>query len=45
MAACNATGAWLGAHTAMRRGDGFVRIVVLGVVLALVGKLGWDLLW
>ena len=44
MAACNALGAWVGAHTAMKRGDAFVRVVVLMVVLSLAGKLGWDLL-
>ena len=44
MAACNAVGAWAGAHTAMKRGDSFVRFVVLAVVLALAGKLSWDLL-
>ena len=43
MAACNAIGATLGAHTAMRRGDTFVRTVVLAVVIALVIKLGFDL--
>lgn len=43
MAGCNALGAWVGAHTAMKRGDAFVRVVVLTVVLALAVKLGWDL--
>jgi uncharacterized membrane protein YfcA len=43
MAACNAVGATLGARVAMKRGDGFVRVVVLVVVLALVAKLGFDL--
>jgi uncharacterized membrane protein YfcA len=43
MALCNAAGAFVGAHTAMRRGDAFVRTVVLVVVAALVAKLGLDL--
>jgi uncharacterized membrane protein YfcA len=43
MAVCNAIGAAAGARTALRRGDAFVRTVVLAVVLALVGKLGFDL--
>ncbi|MBF5045097.1 TSUP family transporter [Aggregicoccus sp. 17bor-14] len=44
MAAAQFTGAWIGAHLAVRGGDRFVRIVVLGVVLALVLKLGHDVL-
>ncbi len=44
MAACNALGAWVGAPTAMKRGDSFVRVVVLCVVLALAAKLSWDLI-
>ena len=43
MAVCNALGASVGAHTAMKRGDAFVRTVVLVVVVALVAKLGFDL--
>jgi uncharacterized membrane protein YfcA len=42
MAVCNIAGAALGARMALRRGSGFVRIVLLVVVLALVGKLGFD---
>lgn len=37
-------GSWVGAHLAVRRGDAFVRKVVLAVVVALVAKLGRDLL-
>lgn len=44
MAACNMVGAAAGARTAIRRGDAFVRAVVLVVLVALVGKLGFDLL-
>jgi len=36
-------GGWVGAHLAIRRGDSFVRAVVLVVVLALVLKVGRDL--
>jgi uncharacterized protein len=44
MAAANAAGAFMGARLAVRRGDRFVRVVVLGVVTALVLKLAYDLL-
>jgi uncharacterized membrane protein YfcA len=43
MAAAQALGGFLGAHLAVRRGDVLVRRVVLVVVLALVVKLGRDL--
>lgn len=36
-------GGWVGAHLAIRRGDSFVRAVVLVVVLALVLKVARDL--
>ncbi|MEV5825116.1 TSUP family transporter [Spirillospora sp. NPDC052242] len=42
MAACNAVGAQLGARTAINRGAGFVRVVLLCVVAALVAKLAWE---
>jgi uncharacterized membrane protein YfcA len=42
MAVANVIGARLGAHTALRRGSGFVRVVLLLVVFALVAKLGYD---
>jgi uncharacterized protein len=44
MAAANTLGAFLGARLAVKRGDGFVRGVVLLVVLALVAKLFIDLI-
>ena len=44
MGACNAAGGWLGAHTAIRRGSAFVRVVFLVVVAALVLRLGYDVL-
>jgi uncharacterized membrane protein YfcA len=43
MAVANAIGAAIGARTAMKRGNDFVRVVVLVVVAALVGKVLWDL--
>jgi uncharacterized membrane protein YfcA len=43
MAAANAAGAFVGARLAVKRGDRFVRAVVLVVVAALVTKIGWDL--
>lgn len=42
MAVCNVAGAAVGARMALRRGSGFVRVVLLVVVAALVGKLGYD---
>ncbi len=44
MALANATGAFVGARLAVKKGDGFVRAVVLVVVAALVLKIVWDLL-
>ncbi len=43
MALANASGAFVGARLAVKRGDRFVRIVVLAVVAALVTKLVLDL--
>lgn len=42
LAVCNIAGAVLGARTAIRRGAGFVRVVLLVVVSALLVKLGYD---
>lgn len=44
MAAANALGAFVGARLAVKRGDRFVRVVVLGVVTVLVLKMAYDLL-
>ncbi len=44
MGACNVAGSWFGAHTAIRRGSRFVRIVFLVVVAGLVVKLSHDVL-
>lgn len=43
MAAANALGAFVGARLAVKRGDRFVRVVVLGVVTVLVLKMAYDL--
>ncbi|WP_369206259.1 TSUP family transporter [Streptomyces sp. PU-14G] len=45
MALCNMTGAFVGAHMALKRGSGFVRGVLLVTVVALVGKLAHDQWW
>ncbi len=42
MAAANTAGGYLGARTAVARGSGFVRVVFLLVVAALVARLGWQ---
>lgn len=43
MAAANAAGAFVGARLAVKGGDRFVRVVVLGVVTVLVLKMAYDL--
>jgi uncharacterized membrane protein YfcA len=43
MAAANAMGAFVGARLAVKNGDRFVRVVVLGVVIVLVLKMAYDL--
>lgn len=42
MAVCNIAGAQLGARMALRRGAGFVRAVLLCVVIVMVAKLGYE---
>lgn len=42
MGACNVAGGWLGAHTAIRRGSRFVRVVFLVVVAGLAVRLAYD---
>jgi uncharacterized membrane protein YfcA len=44
MGLCNMAGAVVGARMAISRGSGFVRMVFLAVVGALILRLGWDLL-
>ncbi len=42
MAFCNIAGSIVGAHLALNRGAGFVRVVFLLVVSALIVKTSWD---
>ncbi|MEU1180539.1 sulfite exporter TauE/SafE family protein [Streptomyces sp. NPDC005820] len=42
MALFNLAGGTLGARTALKKGSGFVRVVLLTVVFALVGNLAWQ---
>ncbi|WP_413451523.1 TSUP family transporter [Georgenia phoenicis] len=44
LGAANLTGGYLGARMAVAKGSGFVRVVFLVVVLALIARLGWDVL-
>ncbi|GAB3737990.1 TSUP family transporter [Nocardiopsis nanhaiensis] len=43
LAMCTIIGAQIGARMALQRGSGFVRAVLLIVVLALLARMGWDL--
>jgi hypothetical protein len=42
MGAANTLGGYLGSRTATSRGTGFIRVVFLVVVSALIVRLGWD---
>ena len=42
LAVCTIIGAQVGARMALQRGAGFIRIVLLVVVLALLVRMGWD---
>ena len=42
MAVCNVTGAIVGARTAIARGSGFVRAVLLVVTGVLIAVLAWQ---
>jgi uncharacterized membrane protein YfcA len=42
MAACNMLGSALGARLALQRGVGFVRVLFLVMVCAIILKLGWE---
>ena len=42
MAVCNILGAFCGTRLAVLKGNGFVRLFFLGVVGAIILKLGWD---
>ncbi|MGN1349988.1 MAG: TSUP family transporter [Anaerovoracaceae bacterium] len=43
-AVCNIIGSILGSQMAVRRGSGFIRPVMLCVIVLLIGKVAWDLL-
>jgi uncharacterized protein len=38
----NALGSWVGANTALKKGSGFVRVLFLVMVSALILKISWD---
>ncbi|MFD0774300.1 TSUP family transporter [Streptomonospora algeriensis] len=42
LAVCNVIGAQIGARMALNRGSGFVRLVLVVVVLMLLARLGWE---
>lgn len=44
MAMANGVGGYLGARTALQKGSGWVRLVFIGVVSALILRLGWQML-
>ncbi len=44
MAVCNASGAYFGVKLALLRGNGFVRVFFLGVVLATILRFAYDLM-
>ena len=44
LAVANVAGAQLGARTVLKGGSGLVRVALLGLVVVLCAKLGWDLL-
>ena len=44
MALSNLAGSWCGAHLALKRGSGFVRLFFIGVVALLLARMTWDLL-
>jgi uncharacterized membrane protein YfcA len=43
MALANGLGGFLGARTALKKGSGWVRLVFIGVVSALILRLGWQM--
>jgi uncharacterized membrane protein YfcA len=44
MAAANGVGGFLGARTALHKGSAWVRTIFIGVVSALILRLGWQML-
>ena len=45
MAICNAIGGWIGAKLAIKRGNGFIRIFFLIVVIGTLIRFGYDVLF
>ena len=45
MAACNAFGGWLGAKLAISRGNGFIRIFFLVIVVGTLIRFAYDVFW
>lgn len=44
MAVCNVAGSLLGSRMAIQRGSGFVRVLFIVVVVALILRFGWDVI-
>jgi uncharacterized membrane protein YfcA len=42
MAACNMSGAYIGTRLAVWKGSRFVRVIFLGVILAMIARFGWE---
>jgi uncharacterized membrane protein YfcA len=45
MALANVAGAWCGAHMAVRKGSGFLRVFFLLVIVALMLRYAYDIFW
>ena len=45
MAACNAMGGWLGAKLAISKGNSFIRVFFLVVVIGTLIRFGYDVFW
>jgi len=45
MAACNALGGWLGAKLAISKGNGFIRIFFLVIVVGTLIRFAYDVFW
>ena len=42
MAVCNIAGSWIGSQLAIRKGSGFVRVLFIIVVAALIARMSYD---
>ncbi len=45
MAICNLSGSWLGAKIAMKKGNGFVRMLFLVIVTLMIFRYSYDIFW